>query len=178
VEDNEPDLNRISLPEKLTSSKRVEGFDSGIEALNNWLKHRAFGNEIEGASRTYVICSGDNVIGYYCLSNGAIANTIAIGKVRRNMPDPIPVMIIGRLAVDLRWQGKGIGRILLRDAVLRTLRAAQIAGIRAILVHAISEEAKLFYEKYRFTASTLEPMTLMAKIQDLAISFGMPMSND
>jgi predicted N-acetyltransferase YhbS len=95
------------------------------------------------------------VVGYYCLSNGAIANNIATGKVKRNMPDPILVMIIGRLAVDLNWQGKGIGRGLLRDAVLRKLKAAEIGGIRAILFHAISEDAKQFYEQYRFTASSL-----------------------
>jgi GNAT superfamily N-acetyltransferase len=96
----------------------------------------------EVASRTYVACAGNIVVGYYCLSNGAIANNIATDKVKRNRLDPIPVMIIGRLAVDRNWQGKGIGRGLLRDAVLRTLNAAEIAGIRAILVHAISEEAK------------------------------------
>jgi GNAT superfamily N-acetyltransferase len=169
--ETEQSPDRIDPPAKLISTHQLEDFESGIEPLDNWLKYRALGNELEGASRTYVICSDNVVIGYYCLSNGAIANTIATGKVRRNMPDPIPVMIIGRLAVDRRWQGKGIGRGLLRDAILRTLKAAEIAGIRAILVHAISEDAKLFYEKYRFTASTLEPLTLMARVKDLAASF-------
>jgi GNAT superfamily N-acetyltransferase len=168
------DPNRIRPPEKLSSIHQIEDFDSGIEPLDIWLKRRALGNEAEGASRTYVVCAGDVVVGYYCLSNGAIANNIATGKVKRNMPDPIPVMIIGRLAVDRNWQGKGIGRGLLRDAVLRTLKAAEIAGIRAILVHAISEEAKQFYEQYRFTASTLEPLTLMVKISDVAKSLGLP----
>lgn len=166
--------NRIRPPEKLSSTHQIADFDSGIEPLDSWLKRRALGNEAEGASRTYVVCVGDVVVGYYCLSNGAIANSVATGKVRRNMPDPIPVMIIGRLAVDRHWQGKGIGRGLLRDAVLRTLKAAEIAGIRAILVHAISEEAKQFYEKYRFTASSLEPLTLMVKVSDVAKSLGFP----
>jgi predicted N-acetyltransferase YhbS len=166
--------NQIRPPEKLSSIHQIEDFDSGIEPLDSWLKRRALGNEAEGASRTYVVCAGDVVVGYYCLSNGAIANNIATGKVRRNMPDPIPVMIMGRLAVDLNWQGKGIGRGLLRDAVLRTLKAAEIAGIRAILVHAISEEAKQFYEQYRFTASSLEPLTLMVKISDVSKSLGLP----
>lgn len=168
------DQNRIRLPEKLTSTHQIEDFDSGIEPLDSWLKRRALGNEAEGASRTYVVCAGDVVVGYYCLSNGAIASNIATGKVKRNMPDPIPVMIIGRLAVDRNWQGKGIGRGLLRDAVLRTLKASEIAGIRAILVHAISAEAKQFYEQYRFTASSLEPLTLMVKISDVAKSLGLP----
>jgi GNAT superfamily N-acetyltransferase len=173
MEETEQSPDRIDPPEKLTSTHQLEDFESGIEPLDNWLKYRALGNEREGVSRTYVICSSNAVIGYYCLSSGAIANSIATGKIRRNMPDPVPVMIIGRLAVDRRWQGKGIGRGLLRDAVLRTLKASEIGGIRAILVHAISEDAKLFYEKYRFTASTLEPLTLMAKVKDLAASFGL-----
>jgi GNAT superfamily N-acetyltransferase len=167
------DPSRIRSPEKLSSTHQIADFDSGIEPLDSWLKRRALGNEAEGASRTYVVCVGDMVVGYYCLSTGSIANNIATGKVRRNMPDPIPVMIIGRLAVDRNWQGKGIGRGLLRDAVLRTLKASEIAGIRAILVHAISEEAKQFYEQYRFTASSLEPLTLMVKISDVAKSLGL-----
>ncbi len=103
---------------------------------------------------------------YYCLASGAIAQTISTGKVKRNMPDPIPVMMIGRLAVDLNWQGKRIGKALLRDAILRTLQASEIARIRAILVEAISEEAKQFYEKCGFTVSPIAPMTLMITIND------------
>nr|WP_238718183.1 GNAT family N-acetyltransferase [Petrachloros mirabilis] len=86
------------------------------------------------------------------------------------MPEPIPVMVIGRLAVDHRWQGKGMGRALLRDAILRTLQAAEIAGIRAILVHAISEETKQFYETCGFTASPVDLMTLMVKVNDATVS--------
>jgi len=130
-------------------------------------------NESEGASRTYVLCAGEVVVAYYCLANGAVAQTIATGRVRRNMPDPIPVMVIGRLAVDRHWQSKGIGRAMLRDAILRTLQAAEIAGIRAILVHAISEDAKQFYEKCGFTASAIDPMTLMVKVNDAIVSLGL-----
>lgn len=161
-------LNRPKLrpPEKLNSSHQIESFDSGNSQLDDWLKHRALKNELEGASRTYVLCAENIVIAYYCLANGALAQITATGKVRRNMPDPIPVMIIGRLAVAQQWHGMGIGRALLRDAVLRTLQAAEIAGIRAILVHAISEDAKQFYEKCGFTASPVEPMILMVKVSD------------
>jgi predicted N-acetyltransferase YhbS len=164
---------QICPPEKLNSTHEIEYFDSGVEQLDNWLKHRAVGNEIESASRTYVVCVGAVVVGYYCLANGAVANNIATGKVKRNMPNPIPVMVIGRLAVSRHWQGKGIGRGLLRDAVLRTLKAAEIAGIRAILVHAINDEAKQFYERYQFTASAQSPLTLMVKINDVAASLGL-----
>lgn len=160
------DQNKLCPPEKLNSSHRIESFNSGNSQLDEWLKRRALKNEAEGASRTYVLCAGEVVVAYYCLANGAVAQTIATGRVRRNMPDPVPVMVIGRLAVDLHRQGKGIGRALLRDAMLRTLQAAEIAGIRAILVHAISQEAKQFYEQCGFAASPLDPMTLMVNIKD------------
>ncbi len=164
------DLGQLSPPEKLNSLHQIETFDSGNSQLDEWLKRRALRNESEGASRTYVLCDRQAVIAYYCLATGAIAQTAATGKVRRNMPDPIPVMVIGRLAVDRDWQGLGIGRALLRDAILRTLQAAEIAGIRAILVHAISEDAKQFYQKCGFTVSPMEPMTLMVNISDAIAS--------
>ena len=166
------DQDKLRPPEKLNSSHQIEGFNSGNSQLDDWLKRRALKNELDGASRTYVLCAGEVVVAYYCLANGAVAQTIATGGVRRNMPDPIPVMVIGRLAVDHRWQGKGIGRALLRDAILRTLQAAEIAGIRAILIHAISEDAKQFYEKCGFTASQIDPMTLMVKVKDAIASLG------
>jgi GNAT superfamily N-acetyltransferase len=166
------DQAKLRPPERLSSLHRIESFDSGNDQLDDWLKRRALKNEAEGASRTYVLCVGEVVVAYYCLANGAVAQTAATGRVRRNMPDPIPVMVIGRLAVDHRWQGKGIGRALLRDAILRTLQAAEIAGIRAILVHAISEDAKRFYEKCGFTASPIDPMTLIVKVNDAIASLG------
>lgn len=165
------DQNKLHPPEKLNSSHRIESFNSGNSQLDEWLKRRALKNELEGASRTYVLCVDKVVVAYYCLANGAVAQTVA-SRVRRNMPDPIPVMVIGRLAVDSQWKSKGIGRALLRDAILRTLQAAEIVGIRAILVHAISEEAKQFYEKCGFTASPLDPMTLMVKVNDAHASIG------
>jgi len=162
--------NKLRQPEKLNSFHRIESFDSGNNLLDDWLKRRALKNELDGASRTYVLCSGEVVIAYYCLANGAVTQAAATGRVRRNMPEPIPVIVIGRLAVDRNWQGQGLGRALLRDAILRTLQAAEIAGIRAILVHAISEEAKQFYEKCGFTASPIDPMTLMVKVNDAIVS--------
>lgn len=164
------DLGQLCPPERLNSLHQIETFDSGNSQLDEWLKRRALRNESEGASRTYVLCDRQAVIAYYCLATGAIAQTAATGKVRRNMPDPIPVMVIGRLACDRNWQGCGIGRALLRDAILRTLQAAEIAGIRAILVHAISEDAKLFYQKCGFTVSPIEPLTLMLKVSDVIAS--------
>ena len=164
------DLGQLCPPEKLNSLHQIETFDSGNSQLDEWLKRRALNNESERASRTYVLCDRQAVIAYYCLAKVAVAQTAATGKVGRNMPDPIPVMLIGRLACDRNWQGCGIGRALLRDAILRTLQAAEIVGIRAILVHAISEDAKQFYQKFGFTVSPIDPMTLMVNISDAIAS--------
>lgn len=167
---NEPhQLLQRSRPIKIDD--QLDEFDSGSAELDDWLRKRAFKNEDSGASRTYVVTVGQKAIAYYCLASGRINNISASG-IRRNMPDPIPVMVIGRLAVDKNWQGQGIGRALLRDAVLRTLQAATIAGISAILVHAISEPAKEFYLKCGFTASPIAPMTLMATIKDAKTVLG------
>jgi GNAT superfamily N-acetyltransferase len=161
---------RIAVPEKLTAAHDLTQFQCGEAELDDWLKRRALQNEESGASRTYVVCSGRQIMGYYALAAGAAAHAAAPGRVRRNMPDPVPVpvMVIGRLAVDLKFQGRGIGSALLKDAVLRTVQAAEIAGIRAILVHAINESAKRFYEKLGFMASPTNPMTLMITVRAAA----------
>ena len=156
----------VTAPEKLTAEHDVSSFSSGEPALDDWLKRRALANEESGASRTYVVSSGGRVVGYYALATGAVAHSDVTGRVRRNMPDPIPVMVIGRLAIDQAYQGRQLGAALLRDAILRTLQAAEIAGIRAILVHAISEAAKKFYERCGFYPSAIDPMTLMITLAD------------
>lgn len=153
-------------PEKLSSKHDLTRFLCGEPALDDWLKRRALQNEESGASRTYVLCLEQQVVGYYALAVGAVAHIEAPGRVRRNMPNPVPVMVTGRLAVDQTCQGQAIGPALLRDAVLRTLKAAEIAGIRAILVHAISERAKQFYEKWGFISSPVDPMTLMITLTE------------
>jgi GNAT superfamily N-acetyltransferase len=159
---------RIGPPERLSAGHDVSEFDSGEPSLNDWLRRRALNNEVSGASRTYVICVNRKVVGYYALSAGAIAHIHAPGRIKRNMPDPIPVVALGRLAVDRTFQGNGLGTGLLRDAVVRTLQASEIAGVRGILVHAISETAKRFYEKYGFVASPVDPMTVMITTAEAA----------
>lgn len=134
--------------------------------LNDWLKGRAIKNETSGASRTYVVCHQNHVIAYYTLATGAVQCRQAPGRIRRNMPDPIPVMVLGRLAVHWDWQKKGLGGDLLADAVKRTLQAADIAGIRAFVVHALSDEAKQFYERFGFQPSPTDPMDLMITLKD------------
>lgn len=154
----------VNAPEHLTSDHDVSAFDCGVPELDAWLKRRALQNEISGASRTYVVCAAGRVVGYYALATGAVGQSVATGKVRRNMPDSIPVMVLGRLAVDRGYQNAGLGRALLRDALLRTVQVAQMAGIRAVLLHAMSDEARRFYEKAGFAASPIEPLTMMITV--------------
>lgn len=157
---------KITPPENLSPAHDFSGFQSGEAALDDWLRRRALANEESGASRTYVVTAKKKVVGYYTLAVGAVAHAEAPGRVKRNMPDPVPAMVLGRLAVDKEFQGRGIGTGLLRDAVLRTAEAAEIAGIRAILVHALSESAKRFYEKRGFVASPVNSMTVMITVAE------------
>ncbi len=157
----------VEAPEHLGPEHDLSSFLSGVAVLDDWLQRRARANEESRASRTYVVCAADKrVVGYYALASGSVVAAAATGRTRRNMPDPVPVMVLGRLAVDETYQGRGMGRGLLRDAILRSVQAAEIAGIRAILVHAISEGAKRFYESCGFSVSPLDPMTLMIPMAD------------
>ncbi len=156
----------LTAPGPISVDHDVSGFDCGEDSLNKWLKKRAISNEKTGASRTFVVCNGNVVIGYYSLAAGAVAREETTGKVRRNMPEPVPVMILGRLAVDQQWQGQHIGRGMLKDAIMRTLIAAEQVGIRALLVHALSEEAKRFYLQYGFHKSPINDMTLMIALYE------------
>lgn len=161
----------LSPPLPLTAKHDLTRFECGQPALDEWLRKNAIRNEASGASRTYVVCEGVRVLAYYCLANGAVAINAAPGKIRRNMPDPIPVMIVGRLAVDRSLHSKGIGRGLLKDAVLRTLRAADIAGIRAVLVHAIDADAARFYRHNGFMESPGDPLLLMLPLDTARKAF-------
>jgi len=155
----------IQAPQPLAPGHELDALDCGVAALDEWLKRRARRNEAEGASRTFVAGVGMRVIGYYSFAVGSVLHAVATGKARRNMPDPTPAILLGRLAVDRRWQGKGLAADLLADAVLR-VGAAETVGVRAMLVHAISEDARRFYEKHGFRASPIEPMTLMITIDE------------
>lgn len=156
----------INAPVPLTKEQDIAAFDSGDPVLDLWLQRTALKNERNGASRTFVVCDENRVIGYYALATGAVEQGDVPGKVRRNMPDPIPVIVLGRLAVDREYQGKGIGRGMLKDAVLRVIGVAEQVGVKAVLVHAISEEAKRFYLRAGFDESPTNDMTLMITIKD------------
>ena len=157
----------ITAPEPLSDKHEIGDFESGVASLDEWLKRRAHKNQVADASRTFVACEGTKVVGYYALGSGGIEIAAAPGRFRRNMPEPIPVVVLGRLALDRRFKGRGLGRALFRDSAKRVLHAADSIGIRGILVHAISEDAKAFYIALGFEPSPLEPMTLMVTLADL-----------
>lgn len=157
----------FSPPEPLTVHHDIEAFSSGVESLDTWLKRRAIKNQATGASRTFVACEDRRVIAYYALASSAIIVDDASGLFSRNMPNPIPVVVLGRLAVDRSLHGKGLGRALVRDAGIRVIQAADTIGIRGIIVRALSLEAKAFYEQVGFDPSPLDPMLLMITLADL-----------
>jgi GNAT superfamily N-acetyltransferase len=164
----------LSAPQPLLSTHPIAGFDSGTHSLDNWLKRRALQNQASGASRTFVACESGAVIAYYALASSAVASNAAPGKFRRNMPDPIPIVVLGRLAIAKSHQGQGVGRAMFQDAARRVLLAGETIGLRGMLVHAISQEARAFYLRLGLTASPLDPMTLMVTIADLRLAAATP----
>jgi|SRR5581483_9075224 len=149
-------------------------FDCGRDPLNRWLVERAKGNQLSRASRTFVVTTAENrVVGYYSLSTLAIARREATGRVARNMPDPVPAMLLGRLAVDRSVKGQGIGKGMLRDAIVRTLRIAEHAGVRALFVHAIDKEARDWYLRYGFDPAPTNDFELMVLVDDIRASLGL-----
>jgi len=157
----------LAAPEPLAAHHKLDRFDSGVATLDDWLKRRAAANQMSGASRTYVVRDAGQVVGYYALASHAVAAVAATGRVRRNMPDPVPVVVLGRLAIARSHQRQGLGRALFQDAARRVMHAADAIGIRALLVHALSDEAKAFYLRLGLDASPLDPMTLMVTLADL-----------
>jgi GNAT superfamily N-acetyltransferase len=156
----------VSAPAPLTDEHDTSSFDCGDPVLNELFQRAALKNERNGGSRTFVVCDGQHVVGYYTLATGALQHGDAPGKVRRNMPAPIPVIVLGRLAVSRDRQGQGIGRGMLKDAVFRVIGVAEQVGVKAMLVHAISAEAKRFYLRRGFVESPTNDMTLMTTIMD------------
>lgn len=154
-------------PAPIRADHELANFDSGELSLNEWLKRRALKNHASGASRCFVLCAGATVIGYYSLSAGAISHEAAPRTMKRNMPDPLPVLLLGRLAIDRHYHNQGIGQAMLRDAMLRAVNVARDAGVFAILVHALSEQAKRFYLSRGFVESPLQPMTLFMTIETI-----------
>lgn len=161
-------MGKITSPTVLTDNHETSGFCSGIESLDDWLKKRALKNQNNGASRTFVICENKlRVVGYYALATGSVERIVAPKSFGRNMPESIPVIVLGRLAIDEKFQCCGFGSGLLKDIMFRTLSIAKNVGIRGLLVHAISDQAKQFYLSYGFQESLNGSMTLLLSIQNI-----------
>jgi GNAT superfamily N-acetyltransferase len=154
----------IRKPRLLEAGDESQEFDCGVGVLNEWLKKRALPNHISGASRTYVATVGRRIVAYYSLSAGSIQHAAAPGKIRRNMPEPIPALILGRLAVDAQFQRRGVGPMLVLHAIDRTHELAEGVGIRALVVSAKDEQAAHFYKRFAFVESPLDHLILMARI--------------
>jgi GNAT superfamily N-acetyltransferase len=156
----------LSPPEPLRPDHELDGFTSGVEPLDDWLTGRALQNEVDGSLCTFVVCNGLHVVGYYSLAAGSVLTAAATVGVRRNFPERLPVVLLGRLAIDRGWQGRGLGRTLLRDAVRRIVSAGDEIGVRAILVHVISSAGNAFYERFGFRPSVIGPKTLMITLAE------------
>ena len=154
--------------EKLRRDHPVDHFDCGVEPLNRFLRQHALPNQFAGAAQTYVAVASGEVLGFYSLAVGEVAQERAAERLKKGLArHAVPVMILARLAVHKGHQGKSIGSLLLRDAVLRTLQAADIAGIRALVVHAKDSDAARFYERFDFQRSPTDPLHLFVLIKDL-----------
>ena len=158
-------LKLAAAPTPLTPDHDLSSFSSGVPALDDWLRRRALANQYSGASRTFVAeDAAGQVLGFYSLAAGAVAHALGTGAVRRNMPNPIPVVVLARLAVSVQFHGLGLGAALLQDAAYRCQRVAEHAGVRAMLVHALDERAAAFYLHHGFVPSPVLGRTLMLRL--------------
>jgi GNAT superfamily N-acetyltransferase len=165
-------VSGYSAPRPIREDDDTTTFDSGEPSLDDYLRTRAMSNHLEGASRCFVTCRDGRVVGYYALASAAIQRGDAPGKVRRNMPDPVPTILLSRLAIDLKEQGRGLGKHLLRDAIGRCVQVADTIGVRAMLVHALHDDARAFYSYFEFEPSPTDPLHLLLLIKDARALLG------
>lgn len=166
-----PGSEALNPPVLLTRSHDRIAFDCGVPTLNEYLKQYALQNQRKNAARTYVAARGSRVVGYYTLAYGSVSLAEAPPRVKAGLAKyPIPVILLARLAVDVAERGQGLGAGLLKDALLRTVQAAEIAGLRAMLVHAKDDAAKAFYQKFGFEPSPVDAYHLFLKVSDIIAS--------
>ncbi len=164
----------LSAPVLLADHHDLTGFNSGEPALDDWLRRRARANQADGASRTFVACDGDRPMAYYALASGSVGVAGLPSRFRRNMPDPVPVVMLGRLAVDLGVAGQGVGRGLFKDAARRISHAADTIGIRGIAVHPISADARAFYLKLGFSDCLGDASLMVVTLKNVQALLGVP----
>jgi predicted N-acetyltransferase YhbS len=161
----------IKAPELLTDEHVLDVFSCGKPELDDWLIKKALKNHKRNNTRVYVVCDDNNkVIGYYAIAMGSVQRESALSSLKRNSPNPIPMVVLARLAVDEGYKGRGIGVGLLKDCVLRSVHAMNVVGGAGILVHALDDEAKAFYKRFGFNESPIDAMTLMARVIDIEAS--------
>lgn len=160
-------MTQFGGPDLLGERHIVEGFDCGDDALNSWLADKSRRNQAEGSSRTWVVANEGRVVAYYASSTAVLLRAAATKRAARNQPDPLPALLLGRLAVDQKWQGHGQGAALLKHFLLKAVEVSQITGVRLLLVHAKSKEAAAFYQRYGFESSPIDDLTLMLLVKDL-----------
>jgi predicted N-acetyltransferase YhbS len=149
-------------PTLLTSEHMLEAFDCGEVTLNDWLVHRAPGNQATGTSRTWVVTPESNktVVGYYASSTASVLRAAAPRRITRNQPADLPAILLGRMAVDIRHQGKGLGQALLKHFMVKAIEVSEKVGVRLVLVHAKNDRASAFYRSYGFIESPVDKLTL------------------
>ena len=158
----------MTSPEPIDERHDVSRFESGAESLDAWLRRKALLNEAKGGSRTYVVCDGDRVIGFYSLAASSVERRRVSSRVGRGMPEPIPVILLGQLAVDTGYRGRGLGADLLVDAAKRAFAAADVIGARALVVQALDDGVRAFYERFGFRRfSAREPLMLILRMSEL-----------
>jgi GNAT superfamily N-acetyltransferase len=163
-----PPQNADRWVEKLRRDHPVDTFDCGRDDLIRFLKRYAWLSQQSGASNTYVGLVSARVVGFHTLAVGQVVHHEAHERLTKGLArHPVPIMVLARLAVDRRWQGQGIGAALLKDAMLRTLQAAEIAGIWALVVHAKDDQARQFYEHFDFIRSPSDPLHLFLLLKDI-----------
>jgi GNAT superfamily N-acetyltransferase len=154
-------------PVLLGADHIVEDFDCGQDVLNQWLRTKALHNQREGGSRTWVVLEGRRVVAFYASSTAVLMRSRATKRAARNQPDPLPAVLLGRLAVDVEHQGRGLAAALLKHFVLKSLEVAELTGVRLLLVRAKNDTARRFYLRYGFEPSPVDDMTLMLLVRDV-----------
>jgi len=165
-------VSGYSAPRPITEADDLATFDSAEPSLDDYLRKRALANHVGGAARCFVTCGDGRVVGFYALASSSVERDACPGGVRRNMPDPVPVILLARLAVDRKERGRGLGSHLLRDAIARCVQVADTIGVRAILAHALHDEACSFYAHFEFEPSPTDPLHMVLSMKDARALIG------
>lgn len=164
-------MNKYSIPQSISPDHFVEDFDCGEETLNTWLKKKALKNEIENNSRTTVICVENKVVAYYSICTGCVYHKDLSRKYKQNSPDPIPSLVLGRLAVDLEHQGNDLSLDMIQEVYLKAYKLSELVGIKVVVVNALNEKIVNYYKKFGFVPSKTDPLLLLKSLAEIKASY-------